>query len=673
MLAKNQEREAPDKNCYMGVDIQSSSPLSSNPLYSIVVLCGDKLVYKNDGIPIERIVRLSWDYNVKKIGVDNPFELASTPRDLIKLGELFPENTELVQVNMIDGVLYDMRDLLKKMGVSPGRLTSSRTAYYLALLAKSGFGTRVIEREPRTKIYVRKKRSLGSGGMSSNRFKRKVRTAVLQITNEIKRKLDGEGLDYEVLYRKTSGGLEGSIFTVYASPGVVRKIVRPRRGTSVSVEVKPSYRVSLRLSTSLQEQKALIVGIDPGLNTGIAILDINGTPLYLGTKRQADRSVIIDLIREYGKPVIVATDVAPVPDKVKKMASLFNAMLYVPDKVMSAEEKHALAGRISENYGIRVPDSHSRDALAAAYNAYRRLSSKLEEVDRYIFKTGLTLSASNIKRLILAGKSIAEAIEQEIGRILKDNSTRREVRITEKRRRPVYDNRLVYEIQELKKERQKLAYRIKQMEERVRQLQGELEKERRLSRISDRSPVDEMLSESMKRKVRELSERLRQREKDLESLEKKFVETEKLMEKVSVGRAIVVPRIKTLTKSNLNSLNGRPPYGLLVVDNPSIYQEDVIKELRDKKVKAILVLDDTNTLLQEALSEAEIPVVDARDSLISIVGSTAVFSHKIVDDVDKARSKLSRLVSEKVKERVYREILNYKRERIEKLKRSLNK
>ncbi|MGZ7095706.1 MAG: DUF460 domain-containing protein, partial [Methanobacterium sp.] len=58
-----------------------------------------------------------------------------------------------------------------------------------------------------------------------------------------------------------------------------------------------------------KNQKWIIVGFDPGLTVGIAILDLNGNVISSKSFKEISRSEIIKHIISYGKAVLVATDV----------------------------------------------------------------------------------------------------------------------------------------------------------------------------------------------------------------------------------------------------------------------------------------------------------------------------------------------------------------------------
>ena len=113
--------------------------------------------------------------------------------------------------------------------------------------------------------------------------------------------------------------------------------------------------------------QGIIVGVDPGTTVGVAILNINGELLFVGSKKNAKRNEIVNLISKFGKPLIVSADRNPPPKYVKRLASNFGAKIFFPDEDMSLTVKNRLAKKFSEE----IKDSHQMDAAAAAIRAWK--------------------------------------------------------------------------------------------------------------------------------------------------------------------------------------------------------------------------------------------------------------------------------------------------------------
>ncbi len=65
------------------------------------------------------------------------------------------------------------------------------------------------------------------------------------------------------------------------------------------------------------------MGFDPGLTVGLAILDLNGNLLFLGSFKEITKSEIINIIMKFGRAILIATDVENSPKAVKKISYYF--------------------------------------------------------------------------------------------------------------------------------------------------------------------------------------------------------------------------------------------------------------------------------------------------------------------------------------------------------------
>jgi hypothetical protein len=124
--------------------------------------------------------------------------------------------------------------------------------------------------------------------------------------------------------------------------------------------------------------KALIVGIDPGIGTGIAILDLNGNLLHLSSRRDEHKSKLIRDIIDHGSAFIIAVDVFPAPKTVEKIASSLGALMWVPRRSMTNAEKSKTIKAFKKEYRkatggreLKLGDKHEKDALAAALRAFK--------------------------------------------------------------------------------------------------------------------------------------------------------------------------------------------------------------------------------------------------------------------------------------------------------------
>lgn len=163
----------------------------------------------------------------------------------------------------------------------------------------------------------------------------------------------------------------------------------------------------------------IIVGFDPGLTVGIAILNLKGNLISLASFKKIRRSEIVSHIINYGKTVLVATDVYTPPKTVRKLASTLNSKIWSPYRSMSVESKIDIVDSYIQDIGkeqtlFELPqNAHERDALAAAVKTYRDHLNKFRQIEKRAEKAELSYDAvDSIKIRVINGTSISNAIEQ---------------------------------------------------------------------------------------------------------------------------------------------------------------------------------------------------------------------------------------------------------------------
>lgn len=142
----------------------------------------------------------------------------------------------------------------------------------------------------------------------------------------------------------------------------------------------------------------LIVGIDPGTTTGIAILNFKGELVNLFSSKDFGIDRVIEHLIPLGKVSVISTDVNPAPEFVSKLVTKLGSRLFLPEESLRIEEKI----RLSRNYNTK--NSHERDALSSAINAFNKFSNKFRKIE-------LLGYGDDVKHRVIKGISIENAIE----------------------------------------------------------------------------------------------------------------------------------------------------------------------------------------------------------------------------------------------------------------------
>ncbi len=385
-----------------GVDIASGSPSSRRmPSYSLVILEGDAAT-SHHMISRHKLMRLIRERQPEIVAMDNVHELAAGRNELINLMRRLPGATKLVQVTGGERPESLVR-LARWNGITFDRTKPLQEAEACARLAAKGVGAVLSAFEDRTWIKVSRRRSLGRGGWSQNRYSRKIHGAVKGLARDVEQQLREAGLEYTTRAVEGLGGYTRAEFVVEAS----REKVHINTGYSADAQVKVQSmeRPELQYKPLLQRRGYIIVGLDPGTTTGIAALNLSGDLVDLVSSRAMSSSDVIEWIAARGRPLVVATDVFPTPGAVEKVKRAFNAVLFSPGADMPGVEKIALGREV----GYR--NDHERDALAAALSAFKKYKNKFLQVEK---KAPAEIDPDEVKALVVRGYSIENAVAEFI-------------------------------------------------------------------------------------------------------------------------------------------------------------------------------------------------------------------------------------------------------------------
>ncbi|UNQ72684.1 DUF460 domain-containing protein [Infirmifilum sp. NZ] len=400
----------------VGLDIvPGSSPQAGEPLFALALVEEGRVTLRMERVPLSEVLALVGERGVEAIAVDNIYELAGDFRGIAEVLRRVPGKTpRLVEVTRLGDEVVSVEALCVLTGLCRGKLSPVETAELLAFLASRGIGSEVLVFEEETRIRVGRGRVPGQGGMSRERYKRNIEQLVKRKVAEIREKLDKAGIDYDLFVRKGGWGVVGATFVVYAPRERLNGLVKPESGHDIFVEISPVRRESIEYrplgatpKRSARSERYTIVGVDPGMTTGVAILDFSGSIVSVFSRRLLSRGQLVKLLLDFGHPAVIASDVSPAPAYVKKLASQLGALLFTPQRSLSVDEKR----RLTSGYP-QVENSHQRDALAAALKAFNEYREKFDAVEQEASKYGLSIPLDKAKLQVVKGLPVSLAVKE---------------------------------------------------------------------------------------------------------------------------------------------------------------------------------------------------------------------------------------------------------------------
>jgi len=187
----------------------------------------------------------------------------------------------------------------------------------------------------------------------------------------------------------------------------------------------------------------IIVGFDPGLTVGLAILDLDGNLLFLDSFKEISKSEIIRKIMELGRAILIATDVENPPKAVKKLVSSLNAKMFSPKSDISVSYKNEIVNDFLKNktdfstdsnsnankyvndnnhnlnFNYRSVDAHERDSLAAGIIAYNNYKNKLTQLERKFLDAKRVINSNDKENII--NDDYYEILNQAKSFLINDN------------------------------------------------------------------------------------------------------------------------------------------------------------------------------------------------------------------------------------------------------------
>lgn len=567
------------------------------------------IVLKELSVSLHRLIRLIHRHRPDILAIDSVQEIAPRTQDLYHFIEQLPSKTKLVLVTGGDRQM-GLIQIAARYNLTFNRFDPFAEACAAAQVAGHGAGAQVVAFEKETEITITRNRSPGKGGWSQNRYARKIHGNVLRHAREIEQDLQNEGLSYWKKEYKAFGGVSRVTFHVREDRD--RIPVSSSRGGDVQIKLSGKRLDRIQYRPLSARPRYLIVGIDPGTTIGIAILDLNGELLKLQSSRQMTMADVIEFIWSIGKPVIVASDVVPMPFTVEKIRRAFQAVPYTPRQDISVETKYEIAGKFG--YG----NDHERDALTAAVEACKYWRHKFSGIIKRVppgvdldeVKAGIIRGLS-LEQILTVRKKPARVAEEKKPEISLDRSDER-VRMLDGKVKDlrVLVSDLQQEISDLKKQNKLLSKKISGMQnDRQKGINAEPE-------IIKRDQI-----------IANLKRRLRQEERNNKKLHRRLKRIKEADDKERQVGTMVIKVLPDLSRESYRLLTERTgihPGDVLYVKSLVSWGRGIVPEIVKNGVRAVIVnekaVDSISNELMDVFLHENLPFVLSKDMQIRIKG-----------------------------------------------------
>jgi predicted RNase H-like nuclease (RuvC/YqgF family) len=626
----------------VGFDIlPSQSPRSTtSPRYSCAIIHNGVVLNEYPEISRRDLLDLVREIRPKYLATDNILEIVPDSKSVFALLSRIPTETKLVQVTGVPPNQVPLKILARRYKLrSGGHLTPLAAATIAAQLAHLGVGHRLECFGEQTEVRVTRGRKTGSGGQSANRYRRRLHSEIQQVTRFIESQLKAAGIEHDTDIRDSDFGYESSRLVAYAPLPAIKGLVESRRGSDFNVFVSPVRKRVEFVPLEPQGVPAelvpqyFILGIDPGTTAALCLVSLDGRVSFLTSRKGLTRADIIRLVYQHGIPVIVATDVTPVPHLVKKIASTVNLTVFTPERPIPVAEKQETAREFSQE--VRIKNAHERDALTAAIYAYRDVLPRLEQIDNKAREEQLMVDRNHLKALVIRGMAINEALASlvqeapEAVEVATQQPAREEV-LTQARFDALAgkNEALEAENRTLAEQNTDLGRLVEYLKFRESELQHSLDivsrdNYWRVKRDREIAKKDSELSHTSVE-----TDRLRGQVSDLT----KRIELFKGVRRLEMrGDTIAVKAIPHFTREGIDAYMrkvGLKSGDVVLFEDASGGGPHTAAMLVEREIKAVIVDTPLSHLSEQELVKAQIPVIQAKDVELQRIEEFAFISRR---------------------------------------------
>lgn len=634
LLAAVNDRTSALDSVVFGVDIQSGDVRGDSPSYALVVLDtrdteSDKVRIERDVVSFRKLRRLIESEVPAMVATDNMYELATDKDDLVRFLQWLPHETKLVQVTGAERP-EPLSRVASRHGVPYGK-KPMKEAEAAARLALANVGHEVAAFENTTTVKVSRGRSTGKGGWSQDRYTRRIHGSVKRESREVESALDEANLAYERDVTEKYGGYSKAVYTVEARPQDIP--VSTHRSGDTRVEIERERRDGIEFEPLVKRRDRVIVGIDPGTTTAVAVVGLDGRVLDIHSTRTADTAAVIEWLIERGRPALVAADVHPMPETAEKFRRSFDAAGWAPPKDIPVDEK------LHRTREVNYENDHERDALAAALFAFDDHEDQFERISR---KVPAEIDREEVIARVLSSEESVEAVLREMN---DDGDEETDDSDEESPTEP--------DLSPEEREIRSLKSRVERLESHVEDLKATIEEKDETIEEYKQELSDARREERRKARERREVSRL---ERDNDRLERKVesleAENEELADKLdrlkslwkldhsnfadvnTNGNLVPVKIVEQFTNGALDQTVEE--YGIAAGD--VVYLRDAsgagrttAERLAEFDPKVVLRSGNLSEVADEVLFEAEVPVAPADGVTIQEIDELAVAKESAVE------------------------------------------
>lgn len=157
-----------------------------------------------------------------------------------------------------------------------------------------------------------------------------------------------------------------------------------------------------------------ILGVDPGITTAFAAIDLNGNIIDIQSDKRMGLDRLLSLVNKSCKPIVISCDVNNPPLLVQKIKSIYSARLVTPPYDLKIGEKQNIIKNffLEKKFEYKFSDLHQRDAYASALYAFNSFRTLFNKIERVLEEKQAEHRILEVKKKLLTGE--AESIDDAL-------------------------------------------------------------------------------------------------------------------------------------------------------------------------------------------------------------------------------------------------------------------
>lgn len=114
-----------------------------------------------------------------------------------------------------------------------------------------------------------------------------------------------------------------------------------------------------------------------------------------------------------GIPLVIASDMNPLPRSIGKIASSFSSKVICPEGVLTRKDKRRIARDFLEKTNSKPPwkNQHEKDAVVAGYHAWKRVKGTVAKIEKKIPQDSVARGYV-LERILREGGNVKETMNQ---------------------------------------------------------------------------------------------------------------------------------------------------------------------------------------------------------------------------------------------------------------------